>query len=141
MAVNIFKLPPCFADWIEVQLPEVEVKKVKFLGVDNLPFQWVPGFHKHIIGITIVNRIYIRNHFLPLDLHDSRTARLIIHELVHIQQVNRMGAINFLSTYLWHLRNGYYNHPFEIEARAEEARIYKLYHHSNPCGFSDKIIV
>lgn len=40
------------------------------------------------------------------------------HELVHIEQVKRLGWIRFYLTYLWYIaRYGYKNNPFEVEAR------------------------
>jgi hypothetical protein len=47
--------------------------------------------------------------------------RLFRHELEHVYQVKRMGWFKFYSTYLWYsLRHGYWNNPYEIEARAME---------------------
>ena len=47
--------------------------------------------------------------------------RLIRHEQAHWAQYERMGAIRFYVGYiaLW-LRYGYWNHPWEIEARKAE---------------------
>jgi hypothetical protein len=43
------------------------------------------------------------------------------HEYCHIQQYKRYGAIRFLILYLYYsMRKGYYNNPFEVEARAAE---------------------
>lgn len=48
-------------------------------------------------------------------MHDQR---LIKHEMVHIDQIIRMGAIKFTVVYLWNnIRYGYRNNPLEIEAR------------------------
>ena len=47
--------------------------------------------------------------------------RLLRHERVHWEQYQRMGALRFYAAYLWGLlRNGYWNHPMEIEARRAE---------------------
>lgn len=44
--------------------------------------------------------------------------RLINHEMVHIDQINRLGPVKFTITYLWYnIKYGYKNNPFEIEAR------------------------
>ena len=47
--------------------------------------------------------------------------RLVRHEQAHWKQYERMGAIRFYVGYiaLW-LRYGYWNHPWEIEARKAE---------------------
>jgi hypothetical protein len=43
------------------------------------------------------------------------------HELVHIEQYKKHGLIKFLSLYLWYsIKYGYYNNPFEVEAREKE---------------------
>ena len=44
--------------------------------------------------------------------------RLVVHESVHIEQIQRLGAVKFTLLYLWYnIRYGYRNNPFEIEAR------------------------
>jgi hypothetical protein len=41
------------------------------------------------------------------------------HELVHIDQINRLGPVTFSIVYLWQMaKYGYWNMPLEIEARA-----------------------
>lgn len=43
---------------------------------------------------------------------------LIAHEAVHVEQIDRLGPIRFVYTYLYMLmRYGYERHPMEIEAR------------------------
>lgn len=63
-------------------------------------------------GITMPwRKVYI----LPEHITDQG---LINHEMVHVEQINRMGKIKFTITYLWYLIvHGYKNHPLEIEAR------------------------
>lgn len=47
---------------------------------------------------------------------------LLRHEVEHIRQWQREGFFSFLAKYLWHsFRVGYYNNPFEIEARDSES--------------------
>ena len=141
MAKEVFTLPECLRQWVDENMEGINADKVRFIAVDRLPFQWVPGFKKHIVGITIINRIYIRRRFLPLDLCDKKTIRLILHELVHIRQVNRMGAPAFLFFYLWTLRKGYYDHPLEIEAREEEDRLFRIFEKDNPCDCKNFVIM
>lgn len=48
---------------------------------------------------------------------------LLEHELVHVDQIRRMGRLRFLVAYLWYqARYGYRNNPLEIEAREAESR-------------------
>lgn len=47
---------------------------------------------------------------------------LLRHEAKHLEQIRRDGRIVFSAKYLyWLIRRGYWNHPYEIEARAAEA--------------------
>lgn len=47
---------------------------------------------------------------------------LLRHEAKHLEQIKRDGRIVFSAKYLyWLIRRGYWNHPYEIEARAAEA--------------------
>lgn len=47
------------------------------------------------------------------------------HEACHIQQVKRDGRLKFICKYLYYnIRYGYYNNPYEIEAR--KASIIKI---------------
>jgi hypothetical protein len=48
-------------------------------------------------------------------------ASLIRHEVVHLDQIERDGRLLFSLKYLyWTLRYGYWNNPYEVEARAAE---------------------
>ena len=47
----------------------------------------------------------------------SRSTGLRRHELVHLRQIQRDGALLFTLRYLWWLaRYGYWKNPYEIEA-------------------------
>lgn len=55
-------------------------------------------------------RIYILEEWATND-------QIIKHELVHIEQIDREGAIKFSVKYLWYLlRYGYRSNPYEVEA-------------------------
>ncbi len=57
-------------------------------------------------------RCYVLPHY------DSASLRK--HELVHLAQVKRYGAIGFTVRYLyWYAKVGYYWHPMEVEARVK----------------------
>ena len=46
------------------------------------------------------------------------------HELVHIEQIERDGALRFSMFYLWYLvRFGYWRNPYEVEAYAKENQV------------------
>lgn len=43
------------------------------------------------------------------------------HELCHVRQFNQHGFLPFIIKYLWQsVKKGYYNNPFEVQARASE---------------------
>jgi hypothetical protein len=45
----------------------------------------------------------------------------VLHELEHVRQFRKYGAVRFLVLYLWEsARRGYYNNRFEAEARLAE---------------------
>lgn len=55
---------------------------------------------------------------LPGNEHDQRLLR---HERCHLEQIERDGLMMFSIKYLWWLaRHGYWNNPYEIQARAAE---------------------
>lgn len=55
--------------------------------------------------------IYVRK-----DLLNEK--KLIEHELVHVDQINKTGALKWLIIYFYYqFKYGYKNNPYEIEAR------------------------
>lgn len=60
------------------------------------------------------HRIYV------LEAYQSRND-VLRHELVHIEQIERDGAVMFSIWYLWWLfRYGYWDNPYEVEAYSLE---------------------
>lgn len=84
----------------------------------------------NVLAITLGHRIYLHRASEQLDL--QRLEALIRHELVHVEQMSRLGPFRFLVRYaleyLGHRRLGLDHHrsyeaiSFEREARAAEAR-------------------
>jgi hypothetical protein len=51
----------------------------------------------------------------------EQNARLLRHERKHLEQIECDGRLKFSIRYLyWLARHGYWNNPYEIEARAAE---------------------
>lgn len=51
----------------------------------------------------------------------SKSPGWVRHELKHVEQFKRFGFVRFLLLYSWYsFKYGYYNNPFEIEAREAE---------------------
>lgn len=81
-------------------------KAMKWVGFDGLTMPW--------------RVVYI----LPESYLDGP---LIIHELVHIAQIKRMGAIRFTLRYVFEMIwYGYNKSPLEIEARAAQDRALRV---------------
>jgi hypothetical protein len=90
------------------------------------PFPWwlKPFLARGVIGITLGRTIYVSEQYLASSA--ARVERLIRHELVHVQQVNRLGLLRFLwrytAEYVRNLRAGmtsaaaYRRISFEVEA-------------------------
>ncbi|SDY42903.1 hypothetical protein [Hymenobacter psychrophilus] len=79
----------------------------------------VLGRSIHLSGVT-------REEFL-------RDPFWVAHEMEHIRQYERHGRLGFLVRYLWGwARHGYYNIPFEIEARAAAERDAPFYAQGRP---------
>ena len=83
--------------------------------------RWIPvvggilsGFRRPAAAVTLGRTIIVH----PAA---ALTERLLRHELVHVRQWTS-GSAFFPILYAWyHLRNGYWRNPFEIEARMAEA--------------------
>lgn len=82
---------------------------VKFIRVPFL-LVWPPK--RFSTQVLLPNIVFVRQ---DVDLSASSLA----HELAHIDQIRRMGFIRYWAGYLLNLaRHGYYDHPYEQEARA-----------------------
>ena len=104
------------------------IDKVRLLEVDQIPIfkeknleelNKIAGLQSDsTIGITFQYGIYIKKGFI-------KKRSLIVHELVHTMQYERVGGIeNFLKQYLLEcLTSGYPNGELEQEARKIEREI------------------
>jgi hypothetical protein len=77
-------------------------------------------------ALVIRNTVYLHG----MTRHEFiQNPSLLRHEVEHIRQWQREGFWSFLAKYLWYsLRVGYYNNPFEVEARDSESDIDFLQH-------------
>lgn len=77
---------------------------------------WRPA--PRLLGAVAITMPWRRVYMLPGDFDDITVRR---HELVHIGQIERDGAVLFCVKYPWWLlRFGYRNTPYEIEAYDRE---------------------
>jgi len=89
-------------------------------GVSIRRTRWIPAIGGRLSGmrgpaaaVTLGNTILVHP---AVELTD----RLVRHELVHVRQWRRQ-PLSFPIRYLWcHLRFGYRDNPFEVEARQAE---------------------
>lgn len=52
----------------------------------------------------------------------EQNQRLLRHERAHLEQIERDGRLLFTARYLWWLlRHGYWNNPYEVDARSAES--------------------
>jgi hypothetical protein len=74
--------------------------------------------HAKRVAIVFGKTIHLFNIHKDEFLNDSR---LLKHEMCHVRQYQRHGFLMFIMKYLWQsIRHGYYNNPFEKEARDAE---------------------
>lgn len=73
------------------------------------------------VAMVIGKTIHLHNTSKEDFLNDQRWLK---HELVHIEQYKKHGLLKFLILYLWYsMKYGYYNNPFEVEARKKEKEL------------------
>lgn len=74
--------------------------------------------HAKKAAIVFGKTIHLYNIHKNEFLNDSR---LLKHEMCHVRQYQQQGFFIFIMKYLWQsIRHGYYNNPFEKEARDAE---------------------
>lgn len=72
----------------------------------------------HKVAMVIGKTIHLHNTTKEDFLKDERWVK---HELAHVEQYKKHGVLKFLTLYLWYsMKYGYYNNPFEVEAREKE---------------------
>lgn len=70
-------------------------------------------------AIVFINTIYLHN----ISKQDILTTEhLLRHEVMHVHQWKRFGALLFLWKYItYSIKYGYFNNPLEVEARKAES--------------------
>lgn len=72
------------------------------------------------VAMVIGKTIHLHNTSAEDFLNNQRWVK---HELAHIEQYKKNGLLKFLFLYLWYsVKYGYYNNPFEVEARKAEEK-------------------
>src|SRR5262245_15831191 len=99
----------------EPQLPEHVPAGVAVLRGSLIPRigGWLSGMRAPAAAVTLGDAIVIHPDV-------AVTARLLRHELAHVQQWREAPLLFPLRYVLGHLKHGYHNNPYEVEARAAE---------------------
>jgi hypothetical protein len=101
---------------IECEKARIAGLKAKFVTAYG-PWRWL----LNSLGCAAITMPWKRIYILSEHQFNESLRR---HELVHIEQIDREGAIRFSVKYLWWLLiRGYWENPFEIEAY-QKAPIY-----------------
>ncbi|HLX62093.1 MAG TPA: hypothetical protein VKX17_12500 [Planctomycetota bacterium] len=118
-------IPQPLARWIQAHMPGApDLRRVRIFCGPRIPFDWLPGFRKKYIGITLWGRIHLRE---PFDFETPGKIELLFHELVHVRQFNAHPLWFPISYLLKFVVKGYRNHPAEIEAREVAAELWRKY--------------
>ena len=90
--------------------------KLKFRQVNGIVKLYMQRFG--FVGwASFWNVVYI----LPGHEDDRR---LLLHEMTHMEQIQKDGRLLFSIKYLWWLlRYGYWNNPYEVEARNQSEQL------------------
>jgi hypothetical protein len=106
--------PEAIARW-QPLYPNVDLQRVVIKDHANIPANWF-RFLPHTDAQAFHYRIYTQFTF---NENDPRFIKLLLHELVHSEQVARLGGeFKFGCTYgMGFAEHGYWDHPLEIEAR------------------------
>ncbi|MEI0567960.1 hypothetical protein [Brachyspira pulli] len=109
-----------------------KIKKVKNVGKIKYCYNSVLSFILIMVNkisksdfIAITNPLTNRIHLIDKNYYDNITEEdfLYKHELVHVYQVEILGKIKFLFLYfVYSIKYGYYNNPFEKQAREHETK-------------------
>jgi hypothetical protein len=116
-------LPDALLEWIRIRLPGIgDPGLIRFRSCRRIPFWWIPG-NRNVSGLTLANRVYLRNEHCPVDPANRSTVELVFHELVHVLQFRRNPLRFPLRYLLHHIQYGYANNPAEVEARQIAAQL------------------
>ena len=109
-----------------------KIKKVKNVGKIKYCYNSVLSFILKMVNkiinsdfIAITNPLTNRIHLINKNYYDNITEEdfLYKHESVHVYQAEILGKIKFLFLYfVYSIKYGYYNNPFEKQAREHETR-------------------
>ncbi len=113
------EIPAELRGWIEAHMDAApDLSRVRIHCGPTMPFDWLPGNRKRYSGITLWNRIWLRE---PFELAREEQYELLLHELVHVRQFAKNPILFPIRYAIGLVMKGYWNIPAEIEARAVAA--------------------
>jgi hypothetical protein len=90
-------------------------------GVDEVKiveYSWINALHGWPLAVTRRQRIYLRHGAAWFFANPA----LVVHEYHHVMEQWNTGRLTVYRYLRETLRHGYWNNPFEVEARAAAAR-------------------
>ena len=124
----VIHLPSPLLKWIRIYVPKLgDPRRIRFVSCRRIPFWWIPG-NRHLSGLTLANRVYLRAEYCPIDPANRGTLELVFHELAHVLQFRKNPLLFPFQYLLHHLRYGYANNPAEVEARHFAAQLVDQYY-------------
>jgi hypothetical protein len=91
------------------------------MGINSvmvIEYSWINALHGWPLAVTRRNRIYLRYGAA----HFYARPELVLHEYFHVLRQWNTGRLTLWRYVLLCLRHGYWNNPFEVEARAFAAQ-------------------
>ncbi len=76
-------------------------------------YSWINALHGWPLAVTRRQRIYLRYGVAEF----FANAELVVHEYHHVMKQWNTGRLTVLRYLIESLRHGYWNNPFEVEAR------------------------
>lgn len=108
-------------DLLQPLFPELDLKKIEFNVNAFLPSEW---YDDNADAMTFGDKIYFKHSNIQNDNRTDSSLMLLMHELVHADQVRRLGGETvFACEYGMGFVNAgfnYENNPLEVEANAFE---------------------
>jgi hypothetical protein len=103
-------------------------------GMDDVrlvEYSWINALHGWPLAVTRRQRIYLRYGRAEF----FANAELVVHEYHHVMKQWNTGRLTVFRYLIETFRHGYWNNPFEVEARDIASR-YRGYYSPGPCGIS-----
>jgi hypothetical protein len=88
-------------------------------------WDWVLKVSAFVVRAKIVfTGATINGKYVIIRSDSLKSRGAIAHELVHVDQIKRLGLFTMRVRYYWQcIKVGYYDNPFEVEARAKARTI------------------